>query len=250
MATVQGMCKNCGSLIVFNDKEDKCECVFCNCIFDGEEAKAILENPSNYTFPNEVIPENKDSVKHYYATPVFSDPIPSAIKHDKVKNQNSSEVSKRNSEFEISPDDVKAPKKTVAIIAAISVVLCALILVSTLPPYFTRTKLEGAMKNRMPAVFEGVASVDCSIDEDGKSNGFVLSGTKCQNISVVTKDKLTEQDAIMILENYASIRSEELGNDKKKDITMKIYCDGGYYVASYSDSSVAQAVFTENETEA
>lgn len=248
MATVQGMCKNCGSLVVFNDKEDKCECIFCNCVFDGEEAKAILENPQNYTFPNEVIPENKDAKKHYYATPVFTDPIPAAVKHDKVKNQ--TEVTKRNNEYEISPDDVKAPKKIVTIISCVSAVLCVIILATSLPPFLSRRKLENAMKNRMPAVFDGIAQVDCSVDEDGMSNGFVLSGTHCQNVSVVTKDKLSEEDAISILNNYASVRSEELGNDKKNDISMKIYCDGGYYVASYSNNNGAQASFTENEAEA
>lgn len=249
MATVQGMCKNCGSLIVFNDKEDKCECIFCNCIFDAEEAKKIIENPQEYTFPNEVIPENKESAKHYYSTPVFPDQVQAAVKHDKVINQNSTEVTKRNSEYEISPDDVKAPKKTVAIVSAIAVVLCAIILATTLPPYFTRTKLEKNLMNHMSTVFEGIAQVDCSVDENGKSKGFIFSGTHCQNISAITKDSLTEENAISILENYASVRSQELNDNKKNDIAMKIYCDGGYYIASYSKDNVPQATFTENEVE-
>ena len=38
------MCKNCGSLIVFDDRNENCECVFCHCIFPGEEAIKILED--------------------------------------------------------------------------------------------------------------------------------------------------------------------------------------------------------------
>ena len=50
MATKQGMCKNCGSLIIFADRSENCECIFCHCIFPGAEAVKILENPDDYTF--------------------------------------------------------------------------------------------------------------------------------------------------------------------------------------------------------
>ena len=53
MATKQGMCRNCGSLVMFDDRDDLCECVFCNCVFPSEEAAAILANPEGYEFKNE-----------------------------------------------------------------------------------------------------------------------------------------------------------------------------------------------------
>ena len=41
MATKQGMCKNCGSLVMFDDRDELCECVFCNCVFPSAEAAKI-----------------------------------------------------------------------------------------------------------------------------------------------------------------------------------------------------------------
>jgi threonyl-tRNA synthetase len=38
------MCRNCGSLVVFDDRDDTCECVFCHCVFPSEEAVKLLED--------------------------------------------------------------------------------------------------------------------------------------------------------------------------------------------------------------
>ena len=67
MATKQGMCRNCGSLVVFDDRDDTCECVFCHCVFPSEEAVALLENPEGHEFKNEKF-EAKEGGKHYFVT--------------------------------------------------------------------------------------------------------------------------------------------------------------------------------------
>ena len=72
MATKQGMCKNCGSLVMFDDRDELCECVFCNCVFPSAEAAKILENPDGYEFKNEKFEKNTEAgAKHYYSNPVF-----------------------------------------------------------------------------------------------------------------------------------------------------------------------------------
>lgn len=53
MAVDHGMCKNCGSLVVLDENNENCTCLFCNCIFPREEAIKLLENHENYSFPNE-----------------------------------------------------------------------------------------------------------------------------------------------------------------------------------------------------
>ena len=45
MATKQGMCRNCGSLVVFDDRDDTCECVFCHCVFPSAEADRAANFP-------------------------------------------------------------------------------------------------------------------------------------------------------------------------------------------------------------
>ena len=114
MATKQGMCKNCGSLVMFDDRDELCECVFCNCVFPSAEAAKILENPDGYEFKNEKFEKNTEAgAKHYYSNPVLPDVVEKAVQRDKTSKTQKAEVKLKPNEFEISPNDVKAPKKLV-----------------------------------------------------------------------------------------------------------------------------------------
>ena len=112
MATKQGICKNCGSLVMFDDRDDLCECVFCNCVFPSAEAEQILRNPSGYEFKNEKF-EKQEGGKHYFSNPVMPDIVEKAVQREKTSKSQSKDVKIKPSEFEISPSDVKAPKKLV-----------------------------------------------------------------------------------------------------------------------------------------
>ena len=83
MATKQGMCRNCGSLVVFDDRDDMCECIFCNCVFPAEEAIALLENHEGHEFKNEKF-EAKEGGKHYYSNPVMPDTVQKAVQRELV----------------------------------------------------------------------------------------------------------------------------------------------------------------------
>lgn len=127
MATKQGMCKNCGSLIIFDDRNENCECIFCHCIFPGAEAVQILENPDDYTFANEEIAESSEST-HYYATKVNPDMIESAVARDRAMKAKEDSGSIKPSDFEISPNDVKAPAKLKAILIGATALLIIIII--------------------------------------------------------------------------------------------------------------------------
>ncbi len=43
MAVLRCICKNCGSLITFDDSSESCECFFCHSVFTREELEAMLE---------------------------------------------------------------------------------------------------------------------------------------------------------------------------------------------------------------
>ena len=86
MATKQGMCRNCGSLVVFDDRDDTCECVFCHCVFPSEEAVALLANPEGHEFKNEKF-EAKEGGKHYYSNPVMPDQVQKAVARDAVSSK-------------------------------------------------------------------------------------------------------------------------------------------------------------------
>lgn len=256
MATVQGICKNCGSLVFLNDQDSLCECLFCNCVFPSSEAIALLEHPEDHDYPNEKF-EKSTSTTHHYVTPTLPDQVASAVERDK-KAQVLSPTEREKNEYELSPDDVKAPKKLVLWLAAGTLVLVGIIVAISVPLYFSRTKVQAGMNDRISGVVDGIISVDTSVDEEtGDSVGFVINGLNCQRVKFVTPDKVTEAQAVQIFENYANARAEVKEADvKMNDISMQIYCDGGIMEVSY-DGSInavfaedAEPVVTEAETEA
>lgn len=252
MATKHGMCKNCGSLIVFDDRNENCECVFCHCIFPGEEAIKILENPDDYTFANEEIEESKEQT-HYYATKVNPDMVASAVARDQLMKSKENSNSIKPSDFEVSPNDVKAPVKLTAIIIG-SVALIILIIVAiSLPLYKSRKALKADLNSNIGTVFEGVCEVDTTSDELGHTKGYSIFGQTCQNIKVALSTSVTEDDCKKMFNNYVELRASKAGiTDNKADgVTMEVYVSNGVYTVSSAAGQVG-VVFTEdvvNESE-
>lgn len=240
MATVQGICKNCGSLIMFDDRDKDCECVFCNCIFPSAEALALYENSDGHEFLNEKFEKSTEN-KHFYSTRVYSDDgLNKAIANDEISRSRKNDSKIKPSDFEVSPNDVKAPLKLVmALIAAIAVFVI-LVIVIAYPAYTKRVQLKSDISSQMNKVFDGVDG-DFSIKTDAGEELYSISGQNCQNMTIMISGSISEEDALVVYENYSQIQSENGGKDSS-DIEVKIYCDNGIY--SIADGS---AVLTENE---
>lgn len=52
MQLKEGRCPNCGSILQLDADAEKGHCLFCDAVFENEEAFEIAKNPSAYTFPN------------------------------------------------------------------------------------------------------------------------------------------------------------------------------------------------------
>lgn len=235
MATKQGICKNCGSLIMFDDKKDTCECIFCNCEFEAELAVKLLENSEGHEFKNETF--ERKAGTHNYVVPTYADVVASAVAVDKAKNPSESKT--ETTLFEITPKDVKAPKKTVAVIIGIVAIVIILIIAISLPIYKTRTAMTKELRDRIPTIVEGIISVDTTIDEDGNSVGYYIAGTTCQDIRFVTDDDVTDDEATRLFTNYCEARDEANEADMNADdVRMRIYCMDGVIDVSSDDGQI------------
>lgn len=246
MATIQGMCKNCGSLIMFDNRDDKCECIFCHLVFPAEEAVKILENPGDYTFPNEKI-EETDDTRHYYATPVYPDMVEKAVARDRSTKKEESDTKIKPNEFEVQPKDVKAPKGLVIGLIAGIVAVVAIVLGISLPMYFSRNELKGKITSSISTVFDGTVKVDSSVNEAGYSKGYNVFGQTCQNLKVATADNITGDQAKEIFSKYCDLRNKS-GNftaDANSKVTLEIFTPKGIYTvtadgAEYKEDEVVE----------
>ncbi|SCW44289.1 hypothetical protein SAMN02910456_01173 [Ruminococcaceae bacterium YRB3002] len=239
MATKQGMCKNCGSLIVFDDRNENCECVFCHCIFPGEEAVKILENPDDYTFANEEIQESGNQT-HYYVTKVSPDIVESAVARQDAMKAREDKGTIKPSDFEISPNDVKAPLKLTALIIGAAAVIVLVIVAISLPLYKSRTALDDEIRASIDGVVAGVADVDTSTDESGRAKGYTIYGQTCQNIKIALSSDITEDSIRTLFTRYTDLRASKanISDDKMKGVTMEIYVNTGVYTVTGEGGNV------------
>ena len=218
MATKQGMCKNCGSLVMFDDRDELCECVFCNCVFPSEEAVKILENPDGYEFKNEKFEKNTNSgTKHYYSNPVMPDVVEKAVQREKTSKTQTAEAKLKPNEFEISPNDVKAPKKLMIGMIGGFVLVVAIILAIAFPLYFSRKSLNEAITSEVDMIF---ATNDTERNFDYKQ--INIYGLSCQYVKLGLSDEITEDQAKTLYSNYVQLRTEKRG-EESGEVEMHIY---------------------------
>ena len=219
MATKQGMCKNCGSLVMFDDRDELCECIFCNCVFPSAEAVKILENPDGYEFKNEKI-EKQEGNKHYYANPVMPDIVEKAVARDKTSKSQPNAVKLQANEFEISPNDVKAPKKLVIGMAAGVVLAVAIILAIAFPLYFSRKALHDSISNDLDFIYATSSNVNYSEFAFKQANIYGLS---CQYIKLGLSNDIDEAAVTALYSNYTKLRADKRGGDASGNVEMFVY---------------------------
>ena len=214
------MCRNCGSLVMFDDRDELCECVFCNCVFPAKEAAELLANPDGHEFKNEKF-EKTEGAKHYYSNPVMPDVVEKAVQRDKVSKTQTDTAKLKPNEFEISPNDVKAPKKLIIGMAAGALVVVAIIMAIALPLYFNRKTLKQAIIADIGNVFDNADTEETSFTNfDYKQ--FNIYGLSCQYVKLGLSDEITEDQAKTLYSNYVQLRTEKRG-EESGEVEMYIY---------------------------
>ncbi len=231
MAIKQGMCKNCGSLVMYDDRDELCECVFCNCVFSTEEASKIYENPNGYEFKNEKF-EKQEGSKHYYASPVMPDVVEKAVLRDKTSKTQTQDKSYKlkPNEFEISPNDVKAPKKFVIGMLVGIVALIGIVVAIALPLFLQRKALTESISSDVDKIFVNTEADEVSYN-DFSYKQFNIYGLSCQYVKLGLSNEITDDQAKGLYENYVALRAEKRGDDKG-DVEMYIYSPSTIFYAT------------------
>ena len=243
MATKQGMCKNCGSLVMFDDRDELCECVFCNCVFPASEAAEILANPDKFEFKNEKFEKNtQDGAKHYYSNPVMPDLVEKAVKRDIVSKSQTDTSKLKANEFEISPNDVKAPKKLVIGMIAGAAIAVGIILAIAFPLYFSRKALTDSISADIDSVFATTEAANYDYKQ------FNIYGLSCQYVKLGLSGGITDDEASQLYSNYSALRTQKSGKESG-DVEMYIYTpDTIYFITKDGVQKDVQEVLEIIET--
>jgi len=254
MATKQGLCKNCGSLIMVDSNDELCECVFCDCVFPATEAIEIFNNPDGVEFPNLPQPKREAKAVRHTVTPVFEDAVEKAVKVDKATTSKEKKVEKL---FEISPDDIQTPKKVKRIVY-ISTAVCLLIIIGiSLPIALLRSSHYKKIYKQMSTCFTASEMTVSTEADDGYTTGFKLSGTFNNELSVVSSSEVDKAQVMKAFESFCAIRGEEYGYDSGdtahyyKGVVLTVYAPNGRFTIKGNNDGVSedQVEFYVPETE-
>ena len=206
MATEQGICKNCGSLLMVDSRDELCECVFCDCVFPSAEAIEIYNNPDGVEFPNLPQPKRDSKATRHVVTPVFDNVVEKAVKVDQAQNKETRKVEKL---FEISPDDIKAPKKVKRTVYITTAVCILLVLGISIPLSILRHKHKANISDNISlCVTAANIKVDTESD-DGYAAGYKLYGQENDHLALVSTEDVTNEQVVSAYQSFCAIRGEE-----------------------------------------
>lgn len=252
MATEQGICKNCGSLLMVDSRDELCECVFCDCVFPSAEAIEIYNNPDGVEFPNLPQPKRDSKTTRHVVTPVFDNVVEKAVKVDQAQNKETRKVEKL---FEISPDDIKAPKKVKRIVYISTAAAILLVLGISIPLSIIRHNHKSNIADKIP---ECVVAADLSVDtnsDDGYATGFKIHGQNNNNLALVSSEDVKKEQVLAAYNSFCSIRGEEYGyavDEARyyKGVVLTVYAPNGKFTIEGAENvSVDQIDFVEPEVE-
>lgn len=207
MATEQGICKNCGSLLMVNSTDELCECVFCDCVFPSAEALEIFNNPDGVEFPNLPQPKRDKTVTRHVATPVFDNVVEKAVNVDKAQNKEN----KVEKLFEISPDDIKAPAKVKKIVWLCIAAAVLIVLGISVPLCVLRYSHRKAITEDLSRVVNDSKMIVSLETEDGYAKNYKIDGQSNKELTLVAVEEVKEEQVLQAFEAYCQIRGEEYG---------------------------------------
>ncbi|MGB4610047.1 MAG: hypothetical protein ACOX3H_08410 [Saccharofermentanales bacterium] len=227
----EGMCKNCGSIVFLDPKQENCHCLFCDCVFPAQEALEIAKNPQNYEFPNEEQPAytgEEINPQHKKVNANLDQLIERREKKAKVKPKPKYAVEKK----EI--PNVNLSKKQIFTIMGIVVAAIAIFLVVTLPQTVTRDK----HRADITAEFKKALSAEAYNDSIDFDQGFAIYRMNNTHVDLVSEADLTKEDARDIFASYCKVRADihkidpEDTDKAYSDVSIRIAMpgEGGYLI--------------------
>ena len=242
MATEQGICKNCGSLLMVNSNDELCECVFCDCVFPSAEAIEIFKNPDGVEFPNLPQPKRDAKASRHTVTPVFDDVVEKAVKVDKAVNKEA----KVEKLYEVSPDDVMTPKKVKMIVYGATIAAIAIVLGISIPLCVLRTnhgkKIE---ENISRCINDSKMKVSMLVD-GGYATGYKISGQTNNKLSLVSSEDVDNEQVLAAFESFCAIRGEEYGYSSSdgahyySGVVLTVYAPNGRFTIEGKKDGVSE----------
>lgn len=181
MAYIEGLCKNCGSLIQVNPAQSEARCIFCWDKTDSNTAVDLLNSGSTTKFPNEKIsdaPPFEERMNYWRQEVGDNSPLKKAVKpkhnYDNIarkeekKNDGLSAVSRlKMMKFDLLQVPKVSLKNRILLALGLVILPVSLLVALTLPKYIQASSVSVSLQARMGEIVqpnllaEGRTTSDC-----------------------------------------------------------------------------------------
>lgn len=220
MALKEGRCPNCGSILHLDPTAEKGHCLFCDAVFDNQEAFDIAANPKDVVFPN--LPQPK------YEGPSLAPRQSSAAVTPAPRKQQAAP----KKPVEVKPayvmkepvkmPDFKLSHKTRLTILIVVVLVIAIAAAIAIPTIISRDAARSELLASLPDMvsFEVKAGQNVTI---GRTNNSYLL--------IIAPEDVTQADAISLFRAYslklAAVQHLESDEGIRRNITLKLVMPAG-----------------------
>ncbi len=236
MAIKEGRCINCGSILFLDSDMPQGHCLFCDCVFDNEEAFRANEHPEEFTFPNVEQPKYEGpslTPVQYQRIPVFQAPAVSTSPEKVVEDYILPETK---------VPSFKIPLKSVLLIMGVAALVIGLFLAIAYPVMGKREKRQTAI------IEEFIARLPYEVDKEKAISVHEMGGT---DVILVLDEELTAEDSIELFNTYCDVRADVLSLDgsfkkTRKPVTFLVAAPaGGYLIKEPADEAALTPAFVK-----
>lgn len=181
MAYIEGLCKNCGSLIQVNPNQTEARCIFCWDKTDSQTAINLLTDTANRPeFPNQTIsdaPPFEERMSYWRQEVGDNSPLNKTVKtkhnydniaRKEVKEDKLSAVSRlKMMKFDLLQVPKVSTKNRILLALGLVILPLAILIVATLPKYIQATSNIASLQSKLNTIVqsellqEGRSHTDC-----------------------------------------------------------------------------------------
>ncbi len=229
MAIKEGRCVNCGSILFLDTDAAKGHCLFCDCVFDNEDAFRAQTHPEEFTFPNEPQPKYEGPS----LTPAGQRGAPVAV----VPRATKAPIKVKDDYVmpETKVPDLKIPMKAVAVIAAISLLIVVIFVAVAFPLVAKRDRQHNAIIEQFSK------KIDFALD---KEKDIIVHEMKSDEAIIVLPEDISAEESIAIFHDFCDIRADVLEvadrsfTATRTPVSLRIVTpDGGFLIKHPADEA-------------
>ena len=222
MALKEGRCVNCGSLLYLDPDMPKGHCLFCDCVFDNEDAFRANENPESFTFPNEKQPKYEGpslTPGRARRGPVV--PAPSVAPTPAEKKEDAYQLPQTK------VPNLKIPVKTVVLYSVLTLLIAGILVAVAFPLLTKRNQRQAEIADKF------AKALDYPIDREKDIRVQEMTGTEAV---VILPQDISAGESIDLFNLYCQIRAEVIElkdtsfKSEKKPVTFRVATPGGGYL--------------------